>query len=252
MKISKTKLFLAVFSSIFLSMGLTGITEAATYNWYFSQSGSDTGGDGSMGDPWKTLSKAKTKIDSVAINDIVNLYFKRGDTWSANTAAVSKETCPGINVGSTDPIVNIDAYVSGNKPIFDGLVSDFSSVPVENLATGPLSYNTFFMFNRHDCSVSNVEIQRVYGVAITTKDGDGFVLEDSTIHHFGAWGVGCNANFSAINLTAQRNLIYRGQELYHYSKRNTWEGAIRFANKGYKPSGCIARYNVVYDIYGYI
>jgi len=203
-----------------------------------------------MGNPWKTLSKANTKVNDANVDDTVNLFFNRGDTWTMNTAAVSKTYVYGFKVDSDDPVVNIDAYGFGNKPIFDGLVSDFSSVPSHNQATGPLLWNCIFQFDRHDCSASNIEIKRVYGIGIHIKDGNGFTLSDSDIHDFGSSGFGSNANFAATDLTAQRCIFHTGQELFRYSKRSGWEAAIQFESNRYKPSGCIVRHCLVYDIYG--
>ena len=243
----KTLLFAIV--AMMLS-SLTGAAVAGTYNGYFSQSGSDTGGDGSMGDPWKTLSKAKTQIDAADSSDTVNLYFKRGDTWTANTAAINKINCHGLLVSATNPIVNIDAYGSGNRPIFDGLVANFATTPASNTTTGPLFYNRFFEFNRNSCSISNIEIKRVYGHGIFLNPSNYFTLDSSYIHHFGAGGISTSSLTGGNNITVTKNVFHTGQELWRYSKRSGWEAAIQLISKNYICEDNIVRYNVVYDIYG--
>ena len=105
-------------------------THAATYNFYFSTKGG--GSTCSEKSPCAKVSDAQTKVNGAGSSDTVNLYFNRGDTWSFNTAAATKTLCFGIIVGSNGPTVNIDAYGTGNKPVFDGLVSDFSTVPSHN------------------------------------------------------------------------------------------------------------------------
>ena len=112
----KKALVLVIVAGMLLS--LTGAAVAETYNWYFSQSGS--GSTCSQEFPGKWLSSqqvgyvsgettAQNKIDSVNSDDIVNLYFNRGDTWTFNTDRASKIIDYGLIVGSDDPIVNIDA-----------------------------------------------------------------------------------------------------------------------------------------------
>jgi len=232
------------------------LANAATYNWYFSDDaagnavGNDITGDGSIGNPWKSLAKAQTEVDGANVNDTVNLFFDRGDTWAAKTSAVSTRAVYGLDIGSTDPIVNINAYGTGNKPIFDGLVSDFSSVPVHNVRTGPLMWNCFFQVNRHDCTASNIEIKRVYGSGIIIKDGDGFIFSDLEVNNFGSFSIGMNGNFAATDLTAQRCTIHTGQQLYRYRKRSGWGAGISFTSSRYKASGCVVKHCVVYDIYG--
>ncbi|MCK5510096.1 right-handed parallel beta-helix repeat-containing protein, partial [Candidatus Parcubacteria bacterium] len=231
----------------------------ADHNWYFSMSGG--GSVCSQASPCKWLSSnqvgyvagqttAQNKIDSVDSSKTVNLYFKRGDTWSVNTVAVNKTVCHGFLVGATNPIVNIDAYGSGAKPIFDGLVSNFSVAPASNSTTGPLFYNRFFEFKRNNCSISNIEIKRVYGHAIFLSNGNYFTLDLSYIHHFGAGGISISSLTGGNNITVTKNVFNTGQELYRYGLRSGWEAAIQLTAENYLVEDNIIRYNIVYDIYG--
>ena len=244
MSMVKLVLFLVVVFCII------GSASATTYNWYFATAGDDTTGDGSIGDPWETVAKADTKVNDANSGDIVYLYFNRGDTWTANTAAVSTESCYGVDVGSADPIVHINAYGGGNIPIFDGLVSDFSSVPEHNSTTGPVRWNSIFEINRHDCTVQNVEIKQVYGSGIQIKDANELVVSNSYIHDIGSFAMGSNTNFDAINLTADSCTVHTIQELYRYGKRSGWGGGIQFANNQLEGNGSVIKNCVVYDIYG--
>ena len=222
---------------------------AATYNFYFSNNGS--GSTCSENKPCATVSDAQKKVDMAGSSDTVNLYFKRGNTWTANTAAKSKKPCYGIIVDSNDPIVNIDAYGTGSKPVFDGLVSNFQSVPSHNATTGPLLWNRIFEFRKANCSVKNVEIKRCYGNGISLNgDGEtGFVLKNCAIHHFG--GCAINVDRGAINVTVEYCEVYKGQELNRFRKRSGWGGGIQLKREnGRKPAGNVVRYNLVYDIYG--
>ena len=231
---------------------------AATYNYYFSDdaagnpAGNDTLGDGSQGNPWKTLSKAQSAINALGSGDTANLYFDRGDTWAISTGQGRNFT-----VDNSDPIVNIDAYGSGDRPIFDGGITDFSAVAVSGTG-GYYFYNEVFVFQRNNCSMANVEIKRIYGNAIrigsasnTSHKGDYFTLSDSLIHSFGYCGIAAGGKTGASNCTIERNTIHTGQELYKNSKVGFWGGGINLYGESFYPSlNYLIRHNVVYDIYG--
>jgi len=225
------------------------LANAATHNYYFSNAGS--GNTCSQGSPCATLAIARTKINDIGSEHIVNLYFNRGDTWSANTSAVNKTICHGLLVDeNNDPAVNIDAYGSGNDPIFDGLVSNFSTAPAHNSTTGPLFSNRFFEFKRNNCSISNIEIKRVYGHGIFLNPSNYFTLDSCNIHDFGAGGISTSSGTGGSHITVINNTFHTGQELWRYSKRSGWEAAIQLTSANHLCEDNIIRYNVVYDIYG--
>ncbi|MCK5475091.1 MAG: right-handed parallel beta-helix repeat-containing protein [Candidatus Pacebacteria bacterium] len=240
-------------------IGAVEMAVPADHNWYFSMSGG--GNVCSQAAPCKWLSSnqvgyvagqttAQDKIDSIASDKIVNLYFKRGDVWTADTSAVNKINCHGLLVSATNPIININAYGSGNKPAFDGLVSDFSTAPAHNSTTGPLFYNRFFEFKRNSCSISNIEIKRVYGNAVFLNPSNYFTLDSCNIHNFGAGGISISSAVGGNNITVINNIFHTGQELYRYGLRSGWEAAIQLTTKGHLCEDNVIRYNVVYDIYG--
>ncbi|MCK5292678.1 MAG: right-handed parallel beta-helix repeat-containing protein, partial [Thermoplasmata archaeon] len=224
-----------------------------TYNWYFSQAGHDAYGNGSIGNPWKSLSKAQNQINTANTEDVVNLFFKRGDTWRVNSSAIGTTGCYGIRVTTNHPKVNINAYNNGTLPIFDGEVTDFSSVPVHSLS-GPTRWNRLFEFSRSG-SIQNVHIQNVYGHGIYFPTGiTNFTLNSTIINDFGRCGI--IASYGASNFLIERNVIYNGEMLYLNGKQGTsgaWAGAIDI-QCGDSPVDPYVnnkiRYNVVYDIYG--
>ena len=229
------------------------LANAATYNWYFSDdaagnaAGNDTTGDGSIGNPWKTLSKAKTQIDTAGSGDTVNLYFDRGDTWNVNT--LLKVQIHGFEVESTNAIVNMDAYGSGNLPCIDGGITDFSTAPEHNTDTGPLLWSQIFRFSRTNCSISNMEFKQIYGDVIRFQGANSFQLSNCNIHHFGAAANVINASTVMTNAVIEYNTVHTGQQLWRYGKRPAgWGGGISFS-VGHCYDN-IVRYNLVYDIYG--
>lgn len=75
--------------------------------YFFSQAGDDSANTGtSPASPWKTLAKASAVIAASEGN--VRCRFKRGDTWREAT---------GLSI--TKDNITLDAYGSGNKPVFD-------------------------------------------------------------------------------------------------------------------------------------
>ena len=168
-----------LFSILLITFIFVSSIHAATYNYYFANSGG--GSTCSINSPCATLKVAQNKINTAGSSDTVNLYFNRGDTWSMNTAAVSKTSIYGLYVSSSSPIVNIDAFGSGDKPIFDGMVTDFSSVPSHDDTNGPLRWNRIFQIVKDNCSIKNIKINGVYGMGIwigaNTDYGDYFTLK---------------------------------------------------------------------------
>lgn len=223
---------------------------ATSYSYYFADDGQ--GSKCSMQSPCASLSDARNKIKAAGPNDIVQLLFKRGDIWRFDTAAVVKRIVHGLTVYADDPTVHIDAYGSGDKPVFDGMVSDWKTVPSHNLTTGPLRWNTIFQIGRENCSLKNIEIRNVYGHGISLHENhDGATISNCDIHHFGASSI--KTRHSGQNVTVEHCLVHTGQLLFQYDKMNGvgWGGGITLkSNSGPPPSGNIVRYNVVYDIMG--
>ena len=223
----------------------------ATYNYYFSDdaagnaAGDNTTGDGTIENPWKTLQKAEDVMKVLADTDVVNLYFDRGDTWNFATNVVEN-----FSVETGDPVVHIKAYGSGDRPVFQGDISDFSAADDD----GDNSYNRWnrvFQIEVDDCSIDNIEIKDAYGDAITLEGIDGFTLSNSVIHNVGYSFL--KADDSAQNITAEHNILYDGQLLHLNSKllSDFWGNGISFFNQGGGPySGNTIQYNLIYNVGG--
>jgi len=229
------------------------LANAATYNWYFSDDaagdaiGNDSTGDGSIGNPWKTLGKAKTQIDTVGSGDTVNLYFDRGDIWTVDT--LLKVETHAFEVESDNPIVNMDAYGSGNLPCIDGGITNFSTAPAHDPDNGPLRWSEVFRFSRTNCSVSNMEFKQIYGDVIELRGATGFRLSNCNIHHFGQAATKAAA-VSMENAIIEYNTVHTGQQLYRFAMRSGWGGGISFSSQTIACKNNTVRYNLVYDIYG--
>lgn len=235
------------------------LANAATYNWYFSNNakgnavGDDTTGNGSVSHPWKSLSKAQIKINTLGSGDTANLFFDREDTWIVDTTI--KKSSHFI-VKKPGPIVNIGAYGSGNRPVFDGSVSDFSVADDHNKYSGPLRWNRLFEFQVTNCSISNVEIKNVYGNAIFLNAADGFTLSNSKIHNFGSSAIIDEYQYGIEDCNIEQNVFHTGQQLARYGLRGDsgWEAAVHLTSGGNGSPGLCrnntTRYNLVYDIFG--
>ncbi len=74
--------------------------------FYFSQSGNDLAGDGSITSPYKTLSKARWVLDNHPGGDVA-LLFRRGDIWR-----------DAFGIVTSVPNITIADYGAGTKPLF--------------------------------------------------------------------------------------------------------------------------------------
>lgn len=95
-----------------LAQRLAECPRERSQTFYFSQSGDDVSGDGTIGNPWKSLAKARAVLAAAAPAGDVAVLFKRGDVW--------RET-PGIEVWT--PRVTIADYGKGPKPLFTAFTS---------------------------------------------------------------------------------------------------------------------------------
>ena len=72
-------------------------------SFYFSTSGSNTTGDGSIGNPWQNFKGKKNGVGALAPGDIC--YFKYGDVWTGSNAEVVVESS-----GLSGNVITLDAY----------------------------------------------------------------------------------------------------------------------------------------------
>ncbi len=82
------------------------LVRATTY--YFSQSGNDTTGNGTQGNPYKSIAKAQALHDAAADPANIAFLFKRGDEWNEAT---------GFDV--TKKNITVADYGTGAKPLFN-------------------------------------------------------------------------------------------------------------------------------------
>ena len=248
------------FLSILTLCSLPFLANAATYNWYFSNNangnavGNDTTGDGSIGNPWKSLSKAETMANSYGPSDIVNLYFDGGDIWSEDTEDPGRDL-NNFRVRSGEARVNILSYGTG-RAIFDGgMAADFAGAATDGVGNAH-RYNRYFQFEVDYCSITNVTIRNTYGNAVFLKDADNFTLASNTIYNNGYSAIAAADSTGGEDNIVEYNTIYLGQQLQRYGlvSGNQWSGAIDFQGLGYgSTSMCknnIIRYNLIYNIYG--
>jgi hypothetical protein len=231
---------------------------AATYSYYFSNNaagnpvGSDTTGNGSQSAPWKTLAKAKSAIDARSSSDTVYLFFDSGDIWTWNSSAVPGEI-NGFVVDSTNPVVHIDAYGSGNKPVFDGQVTSFDTAAAPNATTGPLEWSRFFEIKRDGCSISNVEITQCYGFGVYLNDADNFTLSYSDVNKIGKGAINFNGTYGLTGSTVKYCVMHTQQELERAGLTSgKWGSAIQFGNNGASARvyNNHIHHNILYNIYG--
>lgn len=118
-----TREFLTDFVLPLISHRLNYCPVARSTTYYFSQSGSDDSGDGSITNPWKTLAKCQSVHDSTMVTSDVAFLFKRGDVWRESA---------GLDI--TKDSITVGAYGTGDKPLFS--VFKYTIEGVEWTASG--------------------------------------------------------------------------------------------------------------------
>lgn len=255
MSMIKRFLYIFVFLICFVSI-------ANATGYYFSNTPVGTQ-DCSLGNACAGTMGAAGTIQAIidGATEESTLYFDRGSTWSMITAAVATTTVYGFTVGSEDEIIHIDAYGSGDKPIFYGEVADFSGV-AKHSASGPLEYNRIFQFNRNSCSIKNIKITGIYGIGVylgsLTDIADYTTVEGCDITNYGTSAIHVHKQHTR-HSTISKNLIHTGGQLSRYLKDSSvagncgWSPAIAFESQeasARSNEDNTINYNVVYDIYG--
>jgi len=205
----------------------------ATYNWYFSNAGNDTTGDGTEGTPWATAAKAQTQIHATSTDDVVNVFWNRGDTFSVLYADLGQMA---FNLTKTRGKVVMDAYGAEEdpKPIFDGGMD----WPNQTVSPGTSTHlNAVIKITKDDCEFRNLQFQNLpYDVFILDagygtweETGlDGLTIEDCDASNLGYGFVtgGYNRTISS-NVTVQRCEV--GYSNYIFKNElcsNCWRSAI--------------------------
>ena len=96
-----------------LAMRLAECPRERSATFHFAADGDDISGDGSIGNPYRTLAMARAIADANPQGDIA-LLFRRGDTWRMPTDATADDVALEI----TAPDVTVADYGTGPKPRF--------------------------------------------------------------------------------------------------------------------------------------
>lgn len=232
---------------------------AATYNWYFDDDAADDSGAGTQGDPWKTLDKARTMIDTVGAADTATLYFDRTDTFDFVDSTGAIENFLRIDAGT----VTIDAYGAGAIPIFDG-GDDFENSPTAThlwTVVGRVGRDSVISLEADGATVKNIEIKYFYGYGIRINAGNNHTIQNCKVTYTGSAGIGslgtvdldstgcvienCEVGYSYGNvLTDDLNNTYGGSQVSLYS------GAISISSRTGTAYGNEVRYCYVHHSYG--
>ena len=89
----------------------------STYSYYISNAGHDDTGDGSIGNPWATL----TKVNSLSLLPSTTVYFRRGDTF-VGTLTVSASVSPESRLFLMDMDQEANPIITGVELYRRGLL----------------------------------------------------------------------------------------------------------------------------------
>jgi hypothetical protein len=115
------------------SLRISYCAQARATNYYFSQSGNDSTGNGSQGSPYKTIAKANALIAASSGN--MGCFFNRGDTW-AETAGITNAGIGFVTIGAWGSAGSAKPAISGasaNQGTQDGVLVWGDGVWVDGL-----------------------------------------------------------------------------------------------------------------------
>ena len=152
------------------------VSRAATF--YFSDAGNDITGDGSQGNPWKSIAKAQKVLDASSGN--VALLFKRGDVWQETatyTLPILSGATPGSAAVTVSPTVTSSFPVIGQTVTLNG--GSAETLPIQSY--GLVNGVETFHFSRGMANAGHTAVQ------LTLFSGLYLAQPNVTI---GAWGDG--------------------------------------------------------------
>lgn len=185
-----------VFIALFLFMAV--YAHAADY--YFSTSGSNTTGDGSIGNPWHHFAGKKDGTNALSAGD--RCLFKRGDVWTGSEAFIEVNSSGTAN----SPII-IGAYSTGNKPVF----------AEASVTSTSWSYTGANAIYTHSCSATdlntvtqgdNKALSKWSAGAVTTLKEGTWMVSGSTLY-VRCWG-DVDPSSATIRFGNYLNNFYRG------------------------------------------
>ena len=131
-------------------------------DWYVSTSGNDSTGDGSIGSPYATLTKAQT---SASNGDTV--YLKSGETWTPSTRyTISKQLNFDIYGGTAYAVID---GTSASNIVYQALFKVDASYVTVNKIRIYNSQGTGIALNGSYSTVSNCEVDTTYDAGILIK-----------------------------------------------------------------------------------
>ena len=228
-----------VYYTVFVFLFSVCFAQAATYNWYFSAAGDDGDGNGTITNPWQTMSKARTSYNALGSGNDVYFYFNRGDTFTFNNTGFDYLY---IDVGNA----YFDAYGSGDKPILDGEVDFSAGNPLNSPATRN-RWDVIIRFNANSAgsTVSNIDFRNHHGAAISNGgEYSNITVSYCDFSNLGMHAVSLGPSNCVIEYS-NADLCQRLEE-YHYHV-GMWGAAFAFRGEG---QDNIIRYCRVTRTYG--
>jgi hypothetical protein len=237
--------------------------QAATYDWYFSQSsGNDSTGDGTQGNPWQTLVKVQDQENTLSSSDTATFNFRRGDTWT-----FEHDGSPDNFLNFNSCIVHINAYDTGADPIFSGSVSSWATDPLDDiLYPNRQQYDSFIALGYFagtttpGSTISNIEIKNHHGAGIMIyNDAKNCTIRNVLVHNVGAAGITTSTECENYGNLIEYCTVYDAFNQQKYYAENDPPSFGAFAGgismTGLKdgttiPHDNTVRYCNVYNVYG--
>ena len=194
---------------LLLIMLFVSASLGATY--YVDADASDDTGDGSIGDPWKTLGGLSTQTEITSGDSVL---LQRGDTWAEALRDVGNDIDAGVFYG---------AYGTGAKPAFLRIQTSVGGCTFDNLAiTAGGDYYPISLQDGDNYVISNCDIDADNQAARTciNIDGEtasswitGVLIQGNTCINAGAAGDPVDGSGIGIGSWVE-NVVIRNNTIY--------------------------------------
>ena len=195
-------------------------------DYYISPSGSDSTGNGSIGNPWRTIDEAE---GNASPGDFI---FARGGVYSNTKSYIRCDGIPNIPI-------HFVAY-PGETPIFDG----------ENVEIGE-NQSILLLYEANNIIVDGFEVRNSSGRGISVSESTNVIIKNCKAHEISSRGIGCSGfNISIISNEVWNCCLANFQGAFGSGGWAAGISSAKIWSTGEMSSNIIIRGNYVHDNWG--
>ncbi len=197
---------IATFILVFSFISIEAISVSAATTWYVDDGGSNTTGDGTLGNPWATIQHA---IDDAGVLAGDTIHVAAG-TYSENIIVNKSLTLTGNTIDPSAVIINGDSEnrgivvtINANNVTITGFsITGSGSTPLEDCAVGLGAVS--------GCNIDNNIISNNDGIGIALQMSNGNYIQNNTLDSNNIAGIGLlgSSNNNILNNTSINTIEY--------------------------------------------